>query len=656
MADQNPVFERLEKQKQHISAMLPSWLMGTIKRRALPGSEKTQSPSSVVNGLLITQRRPLIQARNAAVLPTNRFASFEKLVLQKYALAREFSSSIVGFSRDAKQWGEIDRIFPSQASKVQEERAQPGEMKRGTIIQRMAKLPKIGETTSSSKPQPEVVDNQRLQQSKRPTKVDIAPGQRLFTHVREITGTRPPVVEEKEQPKTEIDFPISKKPVEKDASREVNSEKVEEEIVIPGHIEPDVTEEVVSKRQGLPQQQRQDIEIPIEKLSPKAGNEPVKDQPVAVPVKKPAVEEIRLPKAKPVESSRRLPTASPASQPSTSQSVQRQVDTEDRFIDKRTESLVQADMSDQHSPEVPKLAVETPVISASKLAEHDQTSVKEGGSTPVDSGSYSLQPQLLQRKERSKGLLHTTSKPKASQKVSSIVTKESHPPIIRREKYLFNSLPSNIDRDSETKKSQDDVKEPRHTPIVSRPMLLKGKVEEKLPEQTAGTETGQTTINSKPVPVILPAQQQPRQSVFDYQPSARNALPEVDSASSINQNIPGVKLHLPLRMETARQPAEAAQQKQELPPPPQVFEPVMPTKKEEPFLLNEPHRHQPARTAETGSLPAVKTSSSPAVVQRYEDATHEAVSQDIDYDRLAEDVFPYIKHLIEIERERLLGR
>lgn len=200
-----------------------------------------------------------------------------------------------------------------------------------------------------------MVDTQGQRQSKRPTKVDIAPGQRLFTQVHEITGTRPPVEEEIEQPKPEVAFPASLSLVEKDVISEVIPEELNEDIVSPEQSEPDLTvTEDHSAQQGLPQPQKPETTPPTVKQSPQIRSEPLKDLPVAVPVKKPAVEKMPLPRAKPVENNRRISAAPPASQPSTSPSVQRQTDSDDTFAEKLPDTKPSAVIFNQPSPESPK--------------------------------------------------------------------------------------------------------------------------------------------------------------------------------------------------------------------------------------------------------------------------------------------------------------
>lgn len=657
MSEQNPMVDRLVKQKQHISTMLPSWLMGTIKHREISGSEIAHSLSAGVKDLLITQKRPFIQTQRAAVLPTDRYSSFEKLVLQKYTLAEEFASSIASLSRGAKSWGEVDRIFPGMARKEQEERAQPGEMKRGTVIHRMEKLPKNGETMPPSKTQSDVVDTQRQRQSKRPTKVDIAPGQRLFTHVHEITGTRPPVEEEIEQPKPEVAFPASLSPVEKDVTSEVSSEELIENIVLPDQRETGLTEtEDDSAQQGLPQKQKPETSLPLVKQSPQIRSEPVKDLPVAVPLKKPAVEKMPLPRAKPVENNRRISAVPPASQPSTSPSVQRQTDSDDTFAEKLPDTKPSAVIFDQPSPESPKPTEGSSVIKSVGMEPPGQVGAEKEGSTPVDAGSHDLKPLLLQHRESGMGLLHTDAETSAILKMSSQGPKESQPPIIRREKYLFTS-PTSSDPSIDHANRQAGFQELGFTREYTTSEPLQEEIVNKDPKQIAGTEAPKTFADKTSVPSIPPAQPQPHRLAVDFQPPGSDTLPDNESTRyNSSQDFPGVKIHLPLRMETPRQQVETAQSMQEVLTRPQVFEPVVPTKKEDPVLLNEQKRRQPSKAAETGSRSSIKTNSSPQVVQRNLESNPEPVPQELDYDRLAEDVFPYIKHLIEIERERSLGR
>lgn len=132
---------------------------------------------------------------------------------------------------------------------------------------------------------------------------------------------------------------------------------------------------------------------------------------------------------------------------------------------------------------------------------------------------------------------------------------------------------------------------------------MQEEIVKKEPKQIAGTEDPQTFVVKTPSPIISPAQQQPRRLALDFQPPGSDTLPDVESTSyNSSQDFPGAKLHLPLRMQTPRQQVETAQSMQEVVTPPQVFEPVVPTKKEDPVLLNEQKRRQPSKTAETGSI------------------------------------------------------
>jgi len=112
---------------------------------------------------------------------------FSQNIPVKFREVKKLIHFTPGSFRKASIWSEIDRTLPNQAESRSENPPLPGELRPGSIIEKMPMTPQSGQSIGSFKEQLQQFQPSTPQQKplRRP---DPGPGSRLFSRIQEITG------------------------------------------------------------------------------------------------------------------------------------------------------------------------------------------------------------------------------------------------------------------------------------------------------------------------------------------------------------------------------------------------------------------------------------------------------------------------------------
>lgn len=659
MTDQNPVLQRLMGKKQNITAMLSPWLQRSLGD-SLPTARLSGTNSLDVKRVLITQKLPLVINKKSLDTGQDRYTNFDRLLHKRYQLGSEFSSVLTGFSKDQKSWGELERVFPNEAGREDSIRPQTGEMRRGTVIQRMEKLPKIGESVSGGRQTLTGRENLGTARDVKSQRAVVTPGQRLYTRVSELTNSNQEFTQERDQvedktdrelvdkgaPEPQQDFKGSPKPTPTETETAPNSVQ---EADRKGQPEAAISTSEQGNAPALP------LAVLRTKPEPSHDNT-VEPLPAAVPVKKSA-EQVHPPKALPVVKSQQ-----PAVQPLQKQSrpaqvVQRDLDKtseipKDTLRQNQASSIVQplSPESESANEELPELL---PLYSPEMTPDiKTGTEVEPHAVVPT-----LLETQVLKRVQDGQKLPRTDIARSTSQKPAASAQPDAKLPLVQRDKYSIKPkiapTEGDIARDRGSIKTQemlqtsrvpvyptDSFRTEKLSPQKSEASDLQNHFEENLPR----------VISHLPSPSSLQApavhdegrDKQPAQEIIhqEQQPPIKPVMDEF----------------LPLRAE--RMWSRESMIEVPTQPVPPLQEPIIPqaTPSHEAVLQTEHKKRHTANRESPRQRTAAPITASAAIVQRIEDKGEETGKTEPDYDRLAEEVFPYLKRLLEIERERLLGR
>jgi len=566
--------------------MFTSWLRTTL-RQSSPGKNKPGALSFLPGrrqNLTVTQKK-------SDIIQRQQYDSFSKHVVQKYQHAKELIPLVSKMERGEGFWGELERIFPNSGSDGYEEPAKPGELRRGTVIQKMNMFPKPGQTIADFKQQSEPnLTRPRKKEAESIKKPAITPGQRLFSRVTEVNP--------KVQPSDSFIESVVE-PVKPDLVTATPDESGDAEAVTP--------------KQETRMQEVENLAKALEMLSPKFSTPAQHATEPQTTAKEP------LPAGKPLQQ--------PPGQIKTAQN--HPVPSQKAAAASQTKPAI-------HQPSAAKLLKAQPV--------------KQTTGQPFET----RKPSILTTTPQNKNLQHITPNPSASKVVQRSLDLPETP---NQEEFIAAPLPVTLMQTPPAEPALQDL--PAESKRLDLPL-------QKTVERQKGfaravehaTFAAQTKSPARPAlidqqkpPLVNPRkykvssepEQQPDTSVESVEVPQSPSVSELTTLLAFAQQKPSPSLPLKKEVEPARRQPRIE------PQPVQSREPDLP-------LASQP---KPVVQAQPQQSTAQLQPAARNVVQRdlpssLEEDNAPAPSAP-DYSKLAENVLPFVKHLLEIENERTRG-
>lgn len=647
MADQNLVVERLKERKNGSKGMLTGWLRDLVSRHAAPGAAVVPYVPFRTPFRPLTQKEAASSEQGSNLVHRQMFNRFARSVAQKFEDTKAlvpYVSMITG--EKTKLWGEVERVFSgAQSGSIRhEEPLQPGEMRSGTVIQKFDMFPKPGQPVESFKAQSTPSTSRTRTKETVPSKKAVTPGQRLFSRVTEITPNRPYEPQSEAAKEAEEPEKTSPQPVEQPNVRHAFPDPS------PGDAEPELqtpARPVQQTRVGdepenlLEAKPQKPSDSPVEMPLPRtpAREEPVKPEKkevkqeetrekplIAVPKAQPAAKPIdeKLPKAMPVrkESERQekvhraLPvTAKPdrvplqtRQSPMTSRAVQRSIDLPETSVQK--ESTLPETEEEQKTASAQHIMPPLPDAESSMPRfQFEQSASDPEPHTAITGVEMPLRQVIQQRQQKSKGLVHFT---KAVQ-MKPVV---QQPPLVQQ------------------------PQSPLVSPQKYKLEMNTGRYD------VPGEEVSQSRVSALPLSFNLP-----RNQPASWQARAASSQPTMPEQKMLSN------LTAPERETENRLSPSLMQNEQARLQPSQMQSQLI---NQESFVMLNPKRQPQISTSsemQRGEISA--NAQSKNVVQRSgtspEQPEPPASTLPTDLGKLADDVLPYVKRLLEIERERTRG-
>jgi len=534
-------------------------------------------------------------------------------------------------------WSQVETVFPSAAAEPETPPA-PGELRQGSIIPRMALVPTPGQSLESFKEQ--------IQQRPKappppaePPKPQISPKSRLFTRIQEITATKNPE-ELPDGPPAEAT--IQRQPdFKQQAAPELSKKPEEVEKTTPLAELAPLTVPPVKQKTIRAEEHPGQPPAPQPESAPTAAAPASKDETVSlaraipVPTRKTIPPERVLPRAVPTQ---KPPlTAAPHASPTQAQKPAvkaRQIEqkavqpakpkTKVPHTPARQPSPLDAPPLPQPTPDSPTPVKKTPESKLFTTPVLPDITQPAPGSGPVivsepeaiPSSEMPLRKQATYRQQapaKLKALTPQHVKPKIE--TPALV----HPgkPLIPPQKY-HPATPAVVAR------------QPDEHPLLdfSRPAPMQAALVRPQPATTPQAQRAEPESNTQPAPTVST---KPVSMALAYPPRRAEQVPPTSPLPAAPPVTPPVEIAL-----------------QKKPTPPTVESPKLPVVSKA-SVQNVIQRKWPENE---GGPSSDILGNEPAAEQ----SSVEQAQPELDLARLAEDVFPYVKRLIEIESDRISSR
>ena len=647
MADQNLVVERLKERKNGSTSMLTGWLRDLVSRHAAPGATVAPYVPFRTPFRPLTQKKAASGEQGSNLVHRQMFDGFARSVAQKFEDTKAlvpYVSKITG--EKTKTWGEVERVFSGtqSGSSRHEEPMQPGEMRSGTVIQKFDMFPKPGQPVESFKAQSAQSTSRTRTKETAPPKKAVTPGQRLFSRVTEITPNRPyepqsEAAEEAEEPeKTSLQpveqpdvQPVLPEPHRDDAEPELQPRAKPVQQARVGDVPENLLEAKPQKPSDspveMPLYRTPGREEPVKPEKKEVKQEETSEKPLmAVPKAQPVAKPIdkKLPKAMPVRKEseqqenvhRALPVLAKPDRvplqtrqsPVTSRVVQRSTDMPETSVQK--ESTLPETGEEQKTASAQQIMPPMPEadVSMTRL-QFEQPANEQETHSAITGVEMPLRKVVQQRQQTSKSLVHSTKvvqmKPVAQQQP---LVQQPQSPLISSQKYKMELNTSRFD--------------------------------------VPGEEVSQSSVSALPLsfnlPRNLPASWQARTT------SSQPTMPEQKKLSNLTAPEREAENRLsPSLMQNDLTRLQPSQMQSQL------------INQESFVMLNQKRQPQISTSSEMQRGTISANAQSNNVVQRVgaspEQPESPASVPPTDLGKLADDVLPYVKRLMEIERERTRG-
>jgi hypothetical protein len=649
LTEQNLVIERLKERKNRSTGMLTGWLHDLVSRHAAPGATVVPYVPFRTPFRPLTQKTAASGEQSSNLVHRQLFSGFARSVAQKFEDVKTlvpYVSKITG--EKMKTWDEVERVFPGAAlsgSSRHEEPLQPGEMRSGTVIQKFDMFPKPGQPIESFKAQSTQTTSRTRTKEAAPQKKALTPGQRLFSRVTEITPNKSyesqsEIADEFEEPETTLPQPFEQ-PEHQTVFPEPSQAEVEPEPRLMEN-EPELQTPDEPVKQALAKEVSENITEP---KPPKPSDSPVemplhrapgREEP-ARPEKREAKKEesrekplIAVSKAQPVAplAGEKLPKAIPV-----------------RKESERQEKVHRALPATGKTERIPLHAHQSPITSRVVQRSPDFPD------TPV-------QKELMP--------------PETGEEQKTISAQQMMPTLTETD-ISFSSMPriqgEKSGEDQESRSSVTDVEMPLRKVVQRRQQVSRGLVQATKGVQLAPAAQQPPLVQHAQSPLFSPQKYQMELNTgrFDAQgeektESSVSALPlsfnyprnlpasSQERAASFNANIP--------ERDAENRPAPSMMQNDlsVLQPSQMQSQPITP---ESFVMLNQKRQPQISTSGEMQRGATSASAQSNNVVQRVgaspEQPATPPPTPPTDLGQLADDVLPFVKRLLEIERERTRG-
>jgi len=660
--------------------MIPAWLRSTAGSRLESGVSPAAEFPSQARYRLAAQNMLVLGENKPDIVHVDKLRGFSRSVTQKYEEASSLVRSLPKIDREGRTWDELERVFPNLASGKGVESPQPGEMRRGTLIQKFDMFPKPGQPIANFKRQSEQTPIQKTMKEGEARKRPILPGQRLFSHVAEITPRKiaepeklESAVEDVEAPEERLlpaaDQRLSEPPPEPEPKSELStiSQKVPEELTPPESevrmALPDIShdEGSLALAEGNDRQESpRELKPAIPMQGPPANLKLSK----ALPVIKPPAHQLEILKALPTmpRQGRALP---PASRPTSSQNtVQRTPD--HTIISKPAPIQPRADQPRADQPPAIQPQADQPHAIRPQAGQPLAIQPRAGqphADLPRADHPLAIQPLAgqphtdLPRADQPLAIRPQAGQPLAIQPAApKNQEQEFHETPVSSPERIF-SAPAAPKRDPTQNLSGDQ-------PNIGMDIAL-APLRKVIDHRRQSGEGLVRSISPGQIKQIQPSPQLQRPNLpllspekYRFEINAARAMNRDDKmlqaltfAEPAFANQPRTAHLFPLKQAAEWNSRQQPSIRREDAPPSQT-PPALDEKILDPVYARQPVP-QPDQGSGMGITQAVQASNN--VVQREGGTVSPPSSPSTDLTSLADDVFPYIKRLLEIERERTHG-
>ncbi|MBI9043737.1 MAG: hypothetical protein JEZ06_04580 [Anaerolineaceae bacterium] len=705
MSVNNQIINRLNSRRKRINRMVMPW---TRSLAALKQPGKDQGKIDMPPGIRYKKA-----AQKMQVLDKSRMGDIqaEKIKTTGEAITRKFENvqKLIHFSpkitRDSTIWSEMERVYPQTFAAQEEPPAQPGELRRGSVIQKMEMLPREGQSLSAFKDQARGLA--KMPKKKQPAqKPKLAPRDRMFSRVQEISPDQPGVEQKPEEIIKPASPPLHQQPpiIQREMDRPVVI-KPEIKKVEPVKHEPGIVSEPIQDIVSKPtkKEEKSAATKPIvqkEELKPVVAKpvvpKKVEKKPIAKPVLKAiAVEQKKEPER--VVSEKKL-------QPNIPQQIEKKIEQDHHisgisttpvesspFADKKadppsveqTKPLKDASPIEDQPKKAPLVLAAKPVIKTEKptsLVKKAQPIKRTPKPIVKATAKVSTEPARVVQRDA-----EPTVKPKAQQKplgtkkalpVDEKKTKTTAPPTLKEQP--AREIKPQVEKEIpevETTVQRKPEKKAAEMPLKKRVEKHKKTVETLKTTDHLNIEKNKPSLISKPkigLDLVKKFKIQPRPSETEaISPQKQSSEKPREDPTSMDEMLrklqipsaPGAKKDdLPLQM-----PMEwAGPSKQDLRKPVQKERPPVEPQKipMELARVKPPEQRQEEKQekqkAEVPSQSEIAVAAEPSktpvnIVQRLAEEPEQSVEKSspaIDLEKIAEEVFPLVKRILEIESER----
>jgi len=650
-----------------------------------PGLKKTrenQQAGSLLSGFtlfgggkyrLAARKMRVLEESKLNRLRPNALKNFSHDIPAKFQGVKHLIHFKPASYRESSIWSEINRVLPNQAGSRPEIPSRPGELRPGSIIQKMLMTPQPGQSVESFREQLQQLGPSATRQ-RPPQKPRLDPGSRLFSRVQEISGqAQPPEgsIPERLETRAEPTAPELKPTL---SSRDTIQRQAES-------LPPQKPAETArDQRAGLPGKPVEGAEIepsapveppiPAEVREPAEGPEtrgapPPSTQPgyLARPIKAPpqAGPVLRaLPKARPASRPETtLPSAIPpaiSSRPATASVAQRQPDTTAKTPTskpKPTPSVPERPPTIQRQRPLPPQKVDAGLQADSETAALPESRMDSTESIQTPSP----RPTIPTRTEA--GPVRTKEVPAVPHRIPTTepdlipaaVEDQAPAPL---EMPLAKAIESRVQTGKAIKALEPEIMTPRRKlPITPKSEgLLDLVAKYQLKRAPEDRPPGRVSISPSEFETLVRERAALKFADADFK------VPQPIQEESAGGTLPTLGEPLPMslaQMPQTERPSPASRQPFQsttVETSPQVIQP-------RPQVVPEsaPRATSAVQTTQTPTvqrLPDEPAVTSPVeTVRRIEEPEEGGELTSPDLDQLAEDVLPYVKRILEIEAERL---
>jgi hypothetical protein len=654
-----PLIQRLQNQRQRAGRMLTPGL----KHPAGTGITPRLSP--VLSGFGGSKYRKIgesllsISGKKLGKLQPDSIDTLSSSLPQKFSNNRSLLHIQPQTNTGKNVWSEVEKVFPSQtAAGTPETPPQPGEMRQGSIIQKFEMTPRPGQSIDAFKKQVENAPKQ-VPAREPAAKKKLATNYRLFSRVEEIPDKQRPI---DSTPSAEPPTAASNNGPES-ASPPVASSSpvVQRQPEKTGPLKADLPSVPSVKQTPLPENTAEDINAHRSTRAITSTSQDAKEtQPPSLPLAKSSQRKTTAETKIVQDNEKKVPSALSHPKQALQENRSEIPPTQNASVLPVLQATPATRKNSLAGPQIPRAMSASPQI-AQRQPEKPEALSNTAGSSPITDPAK-FEPEKTERLgtqpegptsspnsfvpderkpifpafSQSKKETDSTGKAAVSSPVSPSVPSVPATVETPLKKYMARRAQPTQARFLNPEQMKPLVSSPK--PAVAHPALVQRQKDTSHPHENS-QPSGPVTAQHLPAKLPLPLPQTTSAKSADL-----TLVRNTSSASSFAASKPNAISAINTPAPTVPQP---------------VLMPSLPARPAEPYSPVQPVIAPTSTTA-----PAPAPGSAANIVQRTEDKPEAATQPDkknedgqtsMDLDRLARDVMPRVKRILEIELERQAG-